>query len=98
MESEPPVIKSLKVKFDHAGASSLDLAVLADVDGSHANEYHSLRREINKALVAVCNAEGFTIPFNQMTLSMAPDPSEVNDLKTPTLDNLGEKLPRLQHG
>ena len=97
LESEPPKIQSLKVRFDHAGASSLDLAVLAHVDGSHADEYHSLRREISKALVAICNEEGLTIPFNQMTLSMAPNESEMDGLRKPTLDTLGEKESRLQH-
>ena len=98
LESQPPVINSLNVSFDHAGASSLDLAVLVKVDGSHANEYNSLRREINKALVAICNAEGFIIPFNQMTLTMASDHSEIDDLPEPSLDTLGEKQSRLQHG
>lgn len=93
---QPPIIEYFKVKFDRAGPSSLDLIILAGVDGGHAAEYYSLQRDINKTLVSICNAEGFTIPFNQMTLTMASGLSEVNDLKKPILDNLGEK--RLQHG
>jgi len=68
-----PVFRYLKVKFDHAGPSSLDLVILASVNGYYAEEYYSLRRDIHKTLVSVCNAEGFTIPFNQMTLTMSKD-------------------------
>ncbi|MDH3256301.1 MAG: mechanosensitive ion channel [Nitrospinota bacterium] len=81
LECRPPIIKYLKVEFDHAGPSSLDLIILVDVDGSHAAEYYSLKREINKTLVAICNAEGFTIPFSQMTLTMAPNLSATNKLQ-----------------
>lgn len=81
LECQPPIIEYLKVEFDHAGPSSLDLIILAGVDGSHAAEYYSLKREINKTLVAICNAEGFTIPFNQMTLTMAPNLSAMNSLQ-----------------
>ena len=81
LECQPPIIKYLKVEFDHAGPSSMELIILAGVDGSHAAEYYSLRREINKTLVAICNAEGFTIPFNQMTLTMAPNLSERKNLQ-----------------
>ena len=81
MECQPPVIEYFKVEFDHAGPSSLDLIILASVDGGYAPEYYSLQREINKTLVAICNAEGFIIPFNQMTLTMAPDLSAMNSLQ-----------------
>ncbi len=70
LESHPPFLTDLRVKFDHAGPSSLDLIILVNVDGSHAENYYSLKRDINKTLVSVCNAEGFTIPFNQMTITM----------------------------
>ncbi|MDH5458148.1 MAG: mechanosensitive ion channel [Nitrospinota bacterium] len=81
MECHPPIIEYFKVEFDHAGPSSLDLIILASVDGGHAAEYYSLQREINKTLVAICNAEGFTIPFNQMTLTMASDLSAMTSLQ-----------------
>ena len=81
LKSQPPIIKYLEVRFDHAGPSSLDLIILAGVDGNHAAEYYSLKREIYKTLVATCNAEGLTIPFNQMTLTMAPNLAAMNSLQ-----------------
>lgn len=81
LKSQPPIIKYLEVRFDHAGPSSLDLIILAGVDGNHAAEYYSLKREIYKTLVATCNAEGLTIPFNQMTLTMAPNFAPMNSLQ-----------------
>ncbi|MDH5763312.1 MAG: hypothetical protein OEZ51_10040 [Nitrospinota bacterium] len=78
MDSRPPIIKYIKVEFDHAGPSSLDLIILVNVDGSHASEHYSLKREINRTLVSICNKEGFTIPFSQVTLTMAPSPSAMN--------------------
>lgn len=72
LESHPPVLQHLKVKFDHAGPSSLDLIIMVDVNGSHAEDYFSLKRNINKTLVSCCNAEGFTIPFNQLTINLPP--------------------------
>ena len=72
LESHPPVLQHLKVKFDHAGPSSLDLIIMVNVNGSLAEDYFSLKRNINKALVSCCNAEGFTIPFNQLTINLPP--------------------------
>ncbi|QPJ61083.1 MAG: hypothetical protein G3M70_03940 [Candidatus Nitronauta litoralis] len=74
-ESKPPVFSFIKVKFDTAGPSSLDLVVLVGVNANQGESYFSLRRDVNKVLVEVCNREGYIIPFNQMTVTMAPDDS-----------------------
>ncbi len=65
---EPPGISSLSVYFNEAAASSLNLIVLAKVDGKHANSYYSLKREINKIMVRICNENNLSIPFNQLTV------------------------------
>lgn len=82
--SQSPTFKSLEVYFDTAGDSSLGLVILASVNGGHAGEYYSLKRDIQKALVAICNAEGLTIPFSQLVLTMAEDtpPASLNAMET----------------
>ncbi|MDF1824943.1 MAG: hypothetical protein P1U68_09895 [Verrucomicrobiales bacterium] len=66
---------SLKVEFASAGASSLDLAIIADFDGSMAPKYQMLKRALQKYAVECCNENGWTIPFAQITLHNAfPEP------------------------
>ncbi|QPJ65395.1 MAG: hypothetical protein G3M78_08320 [Candidatus Nitrohelix vancouverensis] len=73
LESQPPAMKYLKVQFSQASASSLDLFILAEFSGALADRHYSLKREINNALVDACNKHNLTIPFTQMTVSLAPD-------------------------
>ena len=61
----------LKVEFQTAGASSLDYAILADLDGSLAKDYDAVPRLIQRTCVEVCNDEGWVIPFTQVTLHQA---------------------------
>jgi hypothetical protein len=61
----------LSVEFAAAGASSLDLSVLADFAGAAAPRYHMLRRTIQRICVDACNAHAWVIPFAQLTLHMA---------------------------
>lgn len=68
-----PHFTSLKVMFDHAGASSLKLVVLIDVDGSCAHLKGSNQREIQAALVKICNENNLVIPFEKLTVSLAED-------------------------
>ena len=70
---ESPDFISLRVTFDNAGASSLNLMILVDVDGRCAGKYHDYRREVQAALVRVCNENGLAIPFTQVTVSLAED-------------------------
>jgi hypothetical protein len=64
-------LRSLKVEFSSAGASSLDYAVLADFDGEVASRYNVLQRLIQKTCVDVCNKHGWVIPFTQVTVHQA---------------------------
>lgn len=65
------VLLALRVEFQAAGASSLDLSVLADFDGSVARDYDALHRAIQRLCVETCNDEGWVIPFTQVTLHQA---------------------------
>ena len=69
-----PELFSLKVEFESAGGSSLNLAVLADFDGSLGRRYQELGRLVNRLCVDACNEYGWVIPFEQLTLHV---PSEV---------------------
>ena len=62
---------SLKVEFKEAGASSLDLAVLADMSGKMGSRYQFLQRRIQRVCVDVCNEKGYGIPFTQITVHQA---------------------------
>jgi len=64
-------LRALKVDFLSAGSSSLDYAILADVDGSLARAYEELPRTIQRVCVDTCNDEGWVIPFTQLTLHQA---------------------------
>jgi hypothetical protein len=61
-------IIDIVVEFKEAGASSLDLEVLADFSGRVAKDYKSLSRAIQKICVESCNKYGWIIPFTQLTL------------------------------
>lgn len=61
----------LKVEFAAAGASSLDLAIIADFDGSLAPKYQVFERALQRFAVDCCNENGWTIPFTQITLHNA---------------------------
>ncbi|MCI5066266.1 hypothetical protein MRY87_11130 [bacterium] len=61
----------LRVEFQQAGASSLDIAVVAEFKGEAAGRYLTLPRLIQKACVEACNEHGWVIPFHQLTLHMA---------------------------
>ncbi len=59
---------SLKVEFAQAGASSLDLAIIADFDGKSAPMYGRLGRAIQRWCVDACSINGWEIPFPQLTV------------------------------
>lgn len=64
-------VRSVQTEFAAAAASSLDYTVLADFDGSVAHRYMALRRKIQAICVDVCNANGWGIPFPQITVHQA---------------------------
>lgn len=70
-EGSSPDFNFLEVRFDNPGASSLNLMIIIHVDGKCADRHEENRREIQTALVQICNANNLKIPFNQMTINMA---------------------------
>jgi hypothetical protein len=65
-------LHSVKVEFQAAGESSLDLAVLVDCKGELAPRYRFISRRIQAICVDVCTERGWGIPFKQITLHQAP--------------------------
>jgi len=65
------MVRSIKVELKSAGASSLDYQINADFDGSLASRYQMLNRRIQRLCVETCNAEGWVIPFTQVTVHQA---------------------------
>ncbi len=59
---------NLRVEFNSAGASSLDLVVIADFKGSAAPIYNRLRRAIQRWCVDAATEYGWDIPFPQLTV------------------------------
>jgi hypothetical protein len=66
-----PHLLNLKVEFERANTSSLDLMVLADFDGAAADQYAPLKRSLQRWCVEACTKHGWEIPFTQLTLHQA---------------------------
>jgi hypothetical protein len=62
---------NLRVEFERANTSSLDLVVIADFDGALADLYNRLRRAIQRWCVEACSENHWEIPFTQLTLHQA---------------------------
>jgi hypothetical protein len=62
---------NLRVEFQQANTSSLDLVVIADFDGVLADLYNRLRRSLQCWCVQACTAHRWEIPFTQVTLHQA---------------------------
>ncbi len=60
----------LTVSFHSAGESSLNLWIKADCRGHVAFDYYTIQREIQTAMVEICNENSYVIPFNQLTVHM----------------------------
>ncbi len=74
-------VRSVKVELSAAAASSINYAIIADFDGSLASRYRFLERRIQSLCVETCNAQGWIIPFTQITVHQAID-SETAGLLT----------------
>jgi hypothetical protein len=61
-------IEAVQVDFSAAGSSSLDYLILVTVNGAAADSYFKLGRMVQGVCVDVCNAQGWVIPFNQLTI------------------------------
>ncbi len=59
---------NLQVEFFQAGASSLDLIVLADFEGQAADICKRIERAIQKWCVECCSINDWEIPFPQLTV------------------------------
>jgi hypothetical protein len=62
---------NLRVEFERANTSSLDIVVIADFDGALADLYNRLRRSIQRWCVEACTQNNWEIPFTQVTLHQA---------------------------
>jgi hypothetical protein len=62
---------NLRVEFEKANSSSLDLVVIADFDGVLADLYGRLSRALQRWCVEACTEYGWEIPFTQLTLHQA---------------------------
>lgn len=61
-------LKNLVVDFSTAATNSLDYLIYATLDGRCAASYFSIARMIQQTCVDICNQEGWTIPFAQVTI------------------------------
>ncbi|MFO7726345.1 MAG: hypothetical protein R6V45_12430 [Oceanipulchritudo sp.] len=66
-------IRSIRVLFASAGASSLDYAVQVDLAGCSADKYREVKYAVQRILVDVCNTRDLVIPFQQLTVHHARD-------------------------
>jgi hypothetical protein len=62
---------NLRVEFERANTSSLDLVVIADFHGALGDLYSRLGRSMQRWCVEACNEHGWEIPFTQLTLHQA---------------------------
>lgn len=77
-------LKGLVVDFTEAATSSLDYLIYATLDGKRASSYFKVARLIQQTCVDICNREGWTIPFTQVTMHTA-DALSVQDLPAGSL-------------
>ena len=64
---------NLRVEFEYANTSSLDLVVIADFKGRMGDLYNRLRRAIQRWCVDACTDNNWEIPFTQITLHSVND-------------------------
>ncbi len=70
-------LQKLTFEFAEAGASSLDFIGIFAFDSAAAESYLQLNRLLQKLAVDACNANGWVIPFSQMTVHLAHDEDNV---------------------
>lgn len=61
-------IQSIRVEFEAAAESSLNLVVIADFKGDVADVYNRLRRSIQRWSVEICTENDWNIPYPQLQL------------------------------
>ena len=71
--------------FHSAGDSSLNYLVFLELKPSGASHYNRIRRHLQQACVTVCNEQGWSIPFPQLTVhqpSLHAHQSNNNETRT----------------
>jgi hypothetical protein len=63
-------LNELYIEFDEAAASSLNFFIYASFSGNAADSYFHIRRTLRSLAVDACNANGWVIPFTQMTVHL----------------------------
>jgi hypothetical protein len=61
-------VLNVLVDFKEAAASSLDYLIFISCKNTAAAHYFQVQRLVQKTCVAVCNREGWGIPFSQVTV------------------------------
>jgi hypothetical protein len=61
-------VNSLKVEFEKASASSLDLVIEIHFTGEAAEKYLEIPRLLQSFTIDACNKNSWVIPFNQITV------------------------------
>jgi polyhydroxyalkanoate synthesis regulator phasin len=74
-------LKDLKVAFKAASASSLDYLIYASINGNSAASYIAIGPLIQQTCVDICNQQGWIIPFTQVTLHQAENPTPAESPK-----------------
>jgi len=67
-EGHEDIIQSIRVEFEAAAESSLNLVVIADFKGDAADIYNRLRRAIQRWSVEICTENNWSIPYPQLEL------------------------------
>lgn len=70
-EGYGPKLLNLRVEFEAAADSSLNLVVIADFKGELGDLYNRLRRAIQRWCVDACTENDWEIPFPQLTVHPA---------------------------
>ncbi len=61
-------VQDVLVDFQEAAASSLNYLVYVNMKGAAADSYFAISRMLQRICVDTCNEQGWSIPFNQMTV------------------------------
>ncbi|HLB30618.1 MAG TPA: hypothetical protein VJN91_03735, partial [Gammaproteobacteria bacterium] len=62
-------VENILVEFKEAAASSLNYQIYVTIKGEGAEFYFAISRLVQRLCVDTCNAQGWGIPFNQITLN-----------------------------
>lgn len=61
-------LKGIWVNFDQANTSSLDYKIIVTFEGAAAPDYYSIKRDLQRFAVDVCNQQQWAIPFSQVVV------------------------------